>query len=117
MAEKQFNKGEQIFHQGDAADCFYRVTEGTVGIFASYDDDRDYKLTEVKPGQFFGEMAVIDSSPRSASAVALEDNTIVEQVATDELKAFLNDYYSITNSGLSSFLRKILKRGAEGERA
>lgn len=112
MAEKQFNKGEQIFHQGDAADCFYRVTEGTVGIFASYGDDRDYKLTEVKPGQFFGEMAVIDSSPRSASAVALEDNTIVEQVATDELKAFFeNDPKNTTElmKALSARLRDLTR--------
>lgn len=41
------------------------------------------------------------------------DGVLKRPLSTDELKDFLNDYYSITNSGLSSFLRKFLKRGAE----
>ena len=41
------------------------------------------------------------------------DGVMKRPLSTDELKDFLNDYYSITNSGLSSFLRKFLKRGAE----
>ena len=41
------------------------------------------------------------------------DGVLKRPLSTDELKNFLNDYYSITNSGLSSFLRKFLKRGAE----
>ena len=45
------------------------------------------------------------------------DGALRRPLSTDELKAFLNDYYSITNSGLSSFLRKIVKRGTEEEQA
>ena len=45
------------------------------------------------------------------------DGALKRPLSTDELKAFLNDYYSITNSGLSSFLRKVLKRGAEEAKA
>ena len=61
--------------------------------------------------------AVIVISEETGIVSMARDGALKRPLSTDELKAFLNDYYSITNSGLSSFLRKILKRGAEGERA
>ena len=91
MAEKQFNKKDVVFRQGDAADCFYTVIEGSVGIFADYGDGNEYLLAEIKEGQFFGEMAVIDSSPRSASAVALKDGTRLNQISTEELNRYFQD--------------------------
>lgn len=60
---------------------------------------------------------VIVVSEETGIVSMARDGALKRPLSTDELKAFLNDYYSITNSGLSSFLRKILKRGAEGEKA
>ena len=45
--------------------------------------------------------------------ISAAQDSLLKPLSTDELKAFLNDYYSIKNSGISSFLRKIVKRGAE----
>ena len=95
--EKQFNKGDVIFRQGDDANCFYRVVDGSVGIFSNYGGGEDYKLADLARGQFFGEMAVIDAAPRSGSAIVLEDGTRVEQISTSQLNSwFLSDPGNIT---------------------
>ena len=88
MAEKQFQKNDVIFQQGDTGDSFYQVIDGAVGIFVSYDGGEESKLCEIHKGEFFGEMAVIDVCPRSGSAVALEDGTTVKEIATEELNAY-----------------------------
>ena len=61
--------------------------------------------------------AVVVVSEETGIVSMARDGALRRPLSTDELKAFLNDYYSITNSGLSSFLRKIVKRGTEEEQA
>ncbi len=61
--------------------------------------------------------AVVVVSEETGIVSMARDGALKRPLSTDELKAFLNDYYSITNSGLSSFLRKVLKRGAEEAKA
>lgn len=54
--------------------------------------------------------AVVVVSEETGIVSMARDGALKRPLSTDELKIFLNDYYSITNSGLSSFLRKIVKR-------
>ena len=61
--------------------------------------------------------AVVVISEETGIVSMAWDGVLKRPLSTDELKAFLNDYYSITNSGLSSFLRKLFKRRAEEGRA
>lgn len=61
--------------------------------------------------------AVVVISEETGIVSMARDGILKRPLSTDELKAFLNDYYSITNSGLSSFLRKLFKRRAEEGRA
>ena len=61
--------------------------------------------------------AVVVISEETGIVSMARDGALKRPLSTDELKAFLNDYYSINNSGLSSFLRKILKRGTGEGRA
>ena len=57
--------------------------------------------------------AVVVVSEETGIVSMARDGSLKRPLSTDELKAFLNDYYSISNSGLSSFLQKMIKRGAE----
>lgn len=61
----QIPAGETIFNEGDAGDAMYVVLEGTVEIV-----HKDRVIEKVEAGSIFGEMALIDDQPRSASAVA-----------------------------------------------
>ncbi len=64
--------GAEIFRQGDPGDCAYVVEDGRIAI--TLDDDRVSQAVATRgPGEIFGEMAIIDGSPRSATATAIED--------------------------------------------
>jgi CRP-like cAMP-binding protein len=68
-----FEAGEVIFMKGDPGDAMYLVREGSVAI---RNEDRIIEMVEA-PGMF-GEMAVIEREPRSLTAVAASDVTLVE---------------------------------------
>lgn len=69
---RSFAGGQHIFHEGDAGDFMYVVVEGEVDLFVHG------KLVEhLTPGGVLGEMALIDHTPRSASAVAAMDCKLV----------------------------------------
>lgn len=69
-------KGKILFRQGDAGDAAYVVNAGAVGIYREV-DGRKVPLATVRRGELFGEMAVIDGSPRMATAFTLEETTLM----------------------------------------
>jgi len=69
-----FAAGETIFNEGDRSKSkMYAVKSGAVDIV-----HKGRVLETVQPGYFFGEMSLVDSSPRSAQAIARSDCQIVE---------------------------------------
>lgn len=65
MKEVSFRPGEQVFAKGDLGTSLFIVQQGEVGIF-----NGPQQLATFGPGDFFGELALLDAEPRSASAVA-----------------------------------------------
>lgn len=74
---KVFKKGTVIFTENAIEFVMYDIVSGKVGIYSNYGQEGETLLTEMTDGQYFGEMAVIDSMPRSATAVALADTEVV----------------------------------------
>ena len=72
-----FTNGEYIFREGESADYAYIVKSGTVQITKITSLGEDV-LAELEPSSLFGEMALIDGSPRSASARAKGDTILTE---------------------------------------
>jgi CRP/FNR family cyclic AMP-dependent transcriptional regulator len=68
--EKQLQPGEVLFHEGDRGEIMYLIREGKIKITKGKGDE-EKTLAVLKEGDFFGEMAIIDGSPRSAGAVAV----------------------------------------------
>lgn len=64
--------GTQLFKAGDAGDAMYLIEDGRVRIFIHDEDGQEVTLAELAGGDFFGEMAIIDGKPRSASATVSE---------------------------------------------
>ena len=71
------NAGEYIFRDGDVADTLYLIHKGSVRISKNV-DGVDEELQILKEGEFVGDMAVINSQPRSADACALENCELIE---------------------------------------
>ena len=68
--EAAFPAGELIFKEGDAGDGIYLVKDGLVEISASVAAGAERVIAQVEAGEFFGEMAVLELKPRSATARA-----------------------------------------------
>ncbi|MRS12263.1 MAG: cyclic nucleotide-binding domain-containing protein [Actinobacteria bacterium] len=75
----RFESGAVIFRQGDGAADLYLIRTGSVRIVRT-DSHGERVLAELGPGSFFGEMAIFDPGPRSATATAATD---VELEAVD----------------------------------
>ena len=73
MAECRFRAGELIFSQGDVGADVYVVAEGHVNIFLPGEESRRVSLKDLTVREYFGELALFDDKPRSASALATTD--------------------------------------------
>ena len=73
---QSFPAGKAVFVEGDTGDGLYLIKAGEVLISALVTDQQRRTLTRLGPGEFFGEMAVVDSEPRSATATAEIDSAL-----------------------------------------
>ena len=89
--EKTFANGEIIIKQGDLGHSFFQLLEGSAQVYLNYGEADQVKLTELVPGKYFGEMAVIESYPRSTTVVAGEGAKVIE-IEADELKEYFAQY-------------------------
>ncbi|AZZ37092.1 hypothetical protein CIK05_09905 [Bdellovibrio sp. qaytius] len=76
-------KDTVLFKQGEAGDCAYVVESGRVLVYLEI-DQKVVPIAQIKKGEIFGEMSLIDSLPRSASVKATED-TVLNVVTKDQL--------------------------------
>lgn len=70
VVRREYKRGERIFSQGDEGDYLYLVASGRVRIDAVGIMGQEVTLNEVRDGDCFGEIAVLDGLPRTAGATA-----------------------------------------------
>ena len=80
----KYQPNDLIFAEGSEGDEFFVVITGSVGIFRHVGGQPDDLLHQLGPGEMFGELAVISSTPRAASAIALEPDTTI--IAVDKAR-------------------------------
>jgi CRP/FNR family transcriptional regulator, cyclic AMP receptor protein len=88
MRTRRFRRGEIVFHAGDPGDSLFVVTGGGIKIAIPPDDGSEPAiLTTIETGGFFGELALLDGQPRSATAQALgpTDTFVLRRDAFDAL--------------------------------
>ena len=71
MRARRFRRGEVIFHIGDPGDALFVIVEGEVKISLPSETGDEAILARLRVGDVFGELALLDGAPRSASATAI----------------------------------------------
>lgn len=91
LLPKKIKAGEMIFRELDESDALYIVEQGQVLVSKHVSGDVDIVLTRFYPGDFFGEMGLFDSAPRSATAHA-EIDTILWRLDRNVFHHILSDH-------------------------
>jgi CRP/FNR family transcriptional regulator, cyclic AMP receptor protein len=108
-----FSRDTVIFREGDPGDRCYVITNGDVRISKFIPNIGEEALAVLKPGDYFGEMALIDKFPRSAHAIANTDVAVLAINKADLDKVLIMDRelgykilwaFTKTNEKLASFL-------------
>jgi CRP/FNR family cyclic AMP-dependent transcriptional regulator len=69
---RQYPRNTILMTEGDYSDSLYCILSGRVKVFLNDDEGKEVILNVQGPGEYFGELALLDSGPRSASVMALE---------------------------------------------
>jgi CRP-like cAMP-binding protein len=75
--ERQYAKGSVILFENDPGDSLFIVRQGRVKVVLVGEDGREVILGVLGPGEYFGELSLIDEQPRSAHVIAMEDSTLL----------------------------------------
>jgi CRP-like cAMP-binding protein len=91
---KKIRAGDMIFREMDKSDALYVVEQGRVVVSKHVHGDVDIVITRFHPGDFFGEMGLFDSGPRSASAQA-ELDSMLWMLRRDAFHQIMSDHAEI----------------------
>ena len=106
--EKTFDPGEIIFEEGSVAEKFYIILSGKIEVWKDYRSQEKDRLAVHKKGRLFGEMALIDDLPRSATVIARE-NTRLLYIERNDFHKIIKENSSIALSVMRSVSLMIRK--------
>jgi CRP-like cAMP-binding protein len=105
---RTYEPGQVIVKQGDAASAFYIILRGRVAV-AQEVDGQVRQLGTQESGSFFGEMALIEDHPRTASVTAVEATECFLMVAW-EFTSLMHEHPSVTEALLRELITRIHRR-------
>lgn len=105
---RRFPRDTVVFFENEEGDTFFMIVEGRIKVTILGDDGREIILSVLGPGDFFGEMALLDNEPRSATTIAVEETELLTLQRVD-FQSVLADNRSIT-SALIKVLTARLRR-------
>jgi CRP/FNR family cyclic AMP-dependent transcriptional regulator len=115
LRTRRFRRNEVIFHAGDPGDSLFVVVSGSVKIVLASPAGDEAIIATLRPGDFFGELAVLDGAERSATAVALEP-TVLDSLARAPFLELVDTQPGLRRAllaGLAVELRRITRHAEE----
>lgn len=107
-------KDTTIFNAGDPADAVYVVATGKVKIVVTSTDGRDFILTILGAGQVFGEMALLESAPRSAAVITASQVEVLT-IHRKDFHSLLGSTPSISRKLLAILSRRLRRANSKME--
>lgn len=107
---ESYTKGDIIFSEGDVGDCAYLIEDGIVDIYATV-NGQEQLINQIGKGDIFGEVALLDHQPRTATARA-QDNVVLIPVQRNMMNELLDKTDPIVRHVLLVILERFRnKRG------
>ncbi len=103
---RRFAKDDVVFHADESGDIFCLIKEGQVKVTMISPEGKEIILSMLGPGDFFGEMALLDDEPRSATVIATEALELVTIWRTDFLQ-ILSENFSIARKVLAELSKRL----------
>jgi CRP/FNR family cyclic AMP-dependent transcriptional regulator len=103
---RRYAKDDAVFHADEIGDVFYLIREGQVKVTMISPEGKEIILSILAAGDFFGEMALFDNEPRSATVIAIEPLEVVSIWRTDFLH-ILSENFSITQKVLGELSKRL----------
>ena len=103
---RHYAKDDVVFHADESGDVFCLIREGQVKVTMISPEGKEIILSMLGPGDFFGEMALLDDEPRSATVIATEALDVVTIWRSDFLQ-ILSENFSITRKVLAELSRRL----------
>ena len=104
-----FKAGEKIFEEGAIGDKFYMIQRGEVRISKIIQGIGEEALVVLKEGAYFGEMALIDEAPRSATAIC-NTNSVLLAIDKNDFERLLHENHDLASMLLWTFVRTLSVR-------
>jgi CRP/FNR family transcriptional regulator, cyclic AMP receptor protein len=111
---REFTRDQEIFGMNEPADGLYVIANGRVKVCVSSSAGRELILATLGAGQYFGEMALLDNEPRSASVIA-QLPTSAYRVRRDEFDRLLDSHPSIARKMLKELSIRLRRANAQME--
>ncbi|MEP6760052.1 MAG: Crp/Fnr family transcriptional regulator [Sporichthyaceae bacterium] len=106
MNETRVARGRTLFNEGDPGDALYVVTEGKIKLGRSAPDGRENLLAILGPGEMFGELSLFDPGPRTATATAVTDTTVLG-LGHDDLQSWLTGRPEVASHLLGALAQRL----------
>lgn len=105
-AFKEYEKGEVLFSEGDKACHYYQVVSGSVKMFNTNDDGKEFTQGYFYNGQSFGEPPLFIDEKYPASAMAFQNSEVIK-LSKDKFMAILEEFPQVQKQFLELMARRI----------
>ena len=106
VTRRSANRNTTIMSSGDATDSLYIVLSGRLKVMMSDSEGKEVILAILGPGEFFGEMGLIDDEPRSASVVTIEPCELLS-IAKRDFKRVLTENSEMAMAVMRGLVRRL----------
>lgn len=104
--EKHYRKHDVIMQKGEHTDSLHVILEGRIQVYLANEDGKEIILNTQGPGEYFGELALLGNSPRTASVRAVEDTTTLT-ISKAVFLQFLGDPPEIAQTLIQSLVDRV----------